>query len=262
MRRIKLTLEYDGSDFFGWQVQAATGERTVQGVIQDALATLPEAVPRVHAAGRTDAGVHALAMVAHCDLGGTLEPHALQRALNARLPADVRVLAAEEVASDFEAQFSCCWRRYLYRIRLARDDLRGAALERRRTLFVYRHLDVKAMQTACRRWLGKHDFAALATQEVRESEREVYRCELHQDGRDLTFHVAADGFLRGMVRAMVGTLLWVGSGKLEPLAVAEILASRDRKRAGPNAPPHGLYFAEAGYAPWDEANGTPGEGAL
>ncbi len=262
MRRIKLTLEYDGSNFFGWQLQSATGKRTVQGVVQAALAALPEAVPRVHAAGRTDAGVHALAMVAHCDIGGTLEPRTLQRALNARLPADVRVLAAEEVASDFEAQFSCCWRRYLYRIKLARHDLRGAALERRRALFVYRHLDVTAMQEACGHFSGRQDFAALATQETRESVREVFLCRLDERGRELTLHVAADGFLRGMVRAMVGTLLWVGSGKLKPQAVADILASKDRKRAGPNAPPHGLYFAEAGYTPWNEANGTRAEGAL
>lgn len=250
MRRIKLTIEYDGTDFYGWQVQAATGERTVQGVLEAALAELPGARPRMMAAGRTDAGVHALAMVAHYDTTDTIATERIPRALNARLPADVRVLHAQEVPLTFESQFGCLYRRYFYRMRLARADLQGMALDRNRVLHLPQILNIPAMQAAAPNFTGTHDFAALATQETRSTTRTVHLCSLEHHGRDLTLHIAADGFLRNMVRAVVGTLLYVGEGKLTPEDVRDVLASKDRRRAGPNVPPHGLYFVEAGYEPW------------
>ena len=250
LRRVKITLEYDGTDFYGWQVQAATGERTVQGVIEQVLAAIPGAVPRVHAAGRTDAGVHALAMVAHYDTGDSIPDRQVARALNARLPEDVRVVDARRVGRDFQAQFHCRYRRYLYRIRLARDYPAGAALDRCRVWFVYQRLDVAAMQAAAKVFEGTNDFASMATQETRPTVRTVYACRLSLSGRDVTVNVVADGFLRGMVRAMIGTLLWVGEGRLAAEDVARILRRGDRTLAGPNAPPHGLYFAEAGYEEW------------
>ncbi|MDZ7704339.1 MAG: tRNA pseudouridine(38-40) synthase TruA [Trueperaceae bacterium] len=252
MRRIRLILEYDGSGFYGWQVQAATGERTVQSVVEAALADIPGARPKVRAAGRTDAGVHALAMAAHYDSDDQIPDARIARAINARLPADVRVLHAEVVAPDFEAQYHCRYRRYLYRLRLIRDDPSGTALDRNRVLHLSQRLDVPAMQRAASAFVGRHDFAALATQETRSTEREVYRCHFTQHGHDLTLEIVADGFLRNMVRAVVGTLLWVGEGRRRPDDIATLLASRDRRLAGPNVPPHGLYFAEAGYAPWPE----------
>ncbi|HEX7023141.1 MAG TPA: tRNA pseudouridine(38-40) synthase TruA [Trueperaceae bacterium] len=250
LRRIKLTIEYDGTAFYGWQVQARTGERTIQGVIEAALADIPGARPRLMAAGRTDAGVHALAMVAHYDTSDSIPVTRVARAINARLPADVRVLLAEEVSLDFESQFGCRYRRYLYRMRRSRDDLRTTALERNRLLFLPQELDTAAMQDAARHFEGRKDFAALATQETRGTVRTVYQCRLDVAERDLRLHIAADGFLRNMVRAVVGTLLWVGEGKLEPADIETILAARDRRKAGPNVPPHGLYFAEAAYVPW------------
>jgi tRNA pseudouridine38-40 synthase len=250
MRRIKLTLEYDGAHFFGWQVQARTGERTVQGTLEAALTTVPGAVPRVMAAGRTDAGVHALAMVAHYNTEDAIPVTRLSAALNARLPGDVRVLRAEEVGPDFESQFGCRYRRYLYRMRSLRSGPQGSALERARVLFLAQRLDVAAMQLAAPLFEGTHDFAALATQEVRPTVRTVLLCRLAVSGADMVLHVAADGFLRNMVRALVGTLLWVGEGKLEPSALSALLAAKDRRALGPNVPPHGLYFAEAGYTPW------------
>jgi tRNA pseudouridine38-40 synthase len=258
MRRIKLTLEYDGAHFFGWQVQARTGERTVQGTLEAALATVPGALPRVMAAGRTDAGVHALAMVAHYNTEDAIPVAKVPAALNARLPGDVRVLYAEEVGPDFEAQFGCRYRRYLYRMRSLRSGLGGSALERARVLFLPQRLDTGAMQLAAPLFEGTHDFAALATQEVRATVRTVLLCRLVVAGADMVLHVAADGFLRNMVRALVGTLLWVGEGKLEPSALPALLAAKDRRALGPNVPPHGLYFAEAGYAPW--AGFDPEEG--
>ncbi len=252
MRKVRLTLEYDGSDFYGWQVQAKTGERTVQGTLEAALSDIPGAVPRVMAAGRTDAGVHALGMTAHYLTDDTIPISRTAAALNARLPGDVRVLTAEAAPPDFEAQFGCLYRRYEYRLRLlnAGYGLAGSALERRRVLFLPGRLDVPAMQRAASHFEGTYDFAALATQETRGTVRTVHRCRLTVDGRDLTLHIAADGFLRNMVRATVGTLLWVGEGKLKPEDIKVLLATRDRRRMGPNVPPHGLYFAEAGYTPW------------
>lgn len=250
MRKVRLTLEYDGTDFYGWQVQARTGERTVQGTLEAALAELPGALPRLMAAGRTDAGVHALAMTAHYLTEGAFPTAKVPAALNARLPPDVRVLAAADAPPEFEAQFGCLYRRYEYRMQLLREGDGGWALERRRKLFLPGRFDVLAMQEAAPHFEGTRDFAALATQEVRPTVRTVYLCRLEAAGPDLTLHVAADGFLRNMVRALAGTLLWVGAGKLSPADIPALLEQKDRRRMGPNVPPHGLYFAEAGYTPW------------
>lgn len=251
-RRVTLTVEFDGSDFRGWQWQP-TDERTVQGALQAAFAALPGRHGRVHGAGRTDAGVHALAMVAHCDTDSAIPAEKLRLALNAHLPPDVAVLAVRDVPATFEAQFSCLYRRYLYRLRIVRDRPRGLALDRHRVLMVHRHLDVPAMVDAAPHFAGRRDFTSLATQETRSRERTVHLCELREEEGELRLHVAADGFLRGMVRAIAGTLLRVGHGALRPEGVADLLAARDRTRAGRNVPPHGLYFAHAGYEPWDRA---------
>ncbi len=249
MRRIRFTLEFDGTAFYGWQRQAA-GERTVQAVVEEALAKLPGDHGSVVAAGRTDTGVHALAMVAHVDTGSTIPDEKLRLALNAHLPKDVVVLRLETADEGFHAQFDCRYRRYLYRLRVTRNDPRGLALQRYRVLPVFRHLDVTAMQAACVPMLGRHDFSTFATRETRTRERTLHLCELREEGGELRLHIAADGFLRGMVRTVVGTLLWVGKGKLRPDAIPGLLAARDRTLAGRNVAPHGLYFVEAGYAPW------------
>lgn len=250
MRRLKLTLEYDGTDFLGWQVQAKTKERTVQGVVIEAFANLPGTFSNLKAAGRTDTGVHALAMAAHVDTDTTIPDDKLLRAINAHLPEDVKVLSLEPVRNDFDAQFDCCYRRYLYKMRLLRHDLCGVVLDRKYVLGLYQELNLGAMQEAAKHFEGKHDFAALATQETRETTRTVYLCELEVKEQDLHLHIAADGFLRNMVRAVVGTLLEVGKGKLNSEDIRGVLASKDRSKAGQNVPPHGLYFVEAGYKPW------------
>lgn len=251
-RRVRLLLEYDGTGFQGWQRQPG-GERTVQAVVEGAFSRLPGEHGSVIAAGRTDAGVHALAMVAHADTTSELPDERLRMALNAHLPRDVVVLALATTDPGFEAQFSCRYRRYLYRMRVVRDDPRRLAIDRHRVLPVFRRLDVEAMKEATRHLVGRHDFAAFATQETRSTTREVLLCELREAGRELHLHIAADGFLRNMVRTVVGTLLWVGKGKLRPDDVRDVLESRDRRRAGHNVGPQGLYFVEAGYGPWDPA---------
>jgi tRNA pseudouridine38-40 synthase len=250
MRRLKLTLEYDGSNFHGWQLQAKTNERTVQSVMQEAFAKLPGEHKNLKAAGRTDAGVHAVAMVAHIDTTTAIPNEKLILALNAHLPEDVRVYKIENVANDFDAQFDCLYRRYFYKMKLARDHFQGTALARGKVLFLFQELDVPKMQEAAKYFEGKHDFASLATQESRETVRTIYLCKLEINGRELNLHIVADGFLRNMVRAIVGTLLEVGEGKLQPDDIKRILESKDRSRAGQNVPAHGLYFVEAGYQPW------------
>ena len=212
--------------------------------------TCPARAPRIMAAGRTDAGVHALAMVAHYDTEDNIPVQKVPQALNVRLPRDVVVLKAEEAPLTFQSQFDCLYRRYLYRMRLVREGAQGRALERHHILFLSRRLNLDAMTRAAPLFEGAHDFAALATQETRGTERTLYVCRLEVKEPNLTLHVVGDGFLRNMVRAIVGTLLYVGEGKLAPEDVPRILASRDRQRAGPNVPPHGLYFAEAGYTAW------------
>jgi len=249
-RRLRLTLEFDGNAFKGWQRQAQ-GERTVQGVIEGAFGRLPGEHGSVNAAGRTDAGVHALALVAHVDTTSSIPDEKLRLALNAHLPDDVVVLEVASVERTFEAQYDCLYRRYLYRLRVVRDDRRGLAIARRRLLPVYDPVDVSAMQKASAQLLGRHDFAAFATQESRTTTRTVLLAELREEAGELRLHIAADGFLRNMVRTIVGTLLWVGVGKLAADDMASVIASADRRLAGPNVAPHGLYFVEAGYRPWD-----------
>lgn len=251
MRRVRLTLEFDGTYFYGWQRQQRTGERTVQAAVEEAFAKLPGEHGAVVAAGRTDAGVHALAMVAHVDTSSEIPDEKLRLALNSHLPRDVAALALETAAPDFQAQFDCLYRRYLYRMRVVRDEPRGVALDRHRVLPVYRHLDLPAMQKACTSLLGRHDFASFATQETRATVRTLHLCELRQEADELRLHVAAEGFLRNMVRTIVGTLLWVGKGKLSPEEIPAIIEARDRSRAGQNVSAHGLYFVEAGYREWD-----------
>jgi tRNA pseudouridine38-40 synthase len=160
------------------------------------------------------------------------------------------VLKLERVADNFEAQYDCLYRRYVYKMRFYRTDLSGSSLDRFRVLPLFRVLNVAAMQEAARMFEGQHDFAALATQESRSTERTVYVTKLIQEDRDLSLHISANGFLRNMVRAVVGTLLLVGEGKLDPQDIPLILASKDRNRAGDTVPPQGLYFVEAGYTPW------------
>lgn len=251
-RRLRLTLEFDGTAFKGWQRQS-NGERTVQGVVEAALGRLPGEHGSVIGAGRTDAGVHALALVAHVDTTSTIPDEKLRLALNAHLPKDVVTLAIESVDGSFHAQFGCLYRRYLYRLRAVRGAPRGSALTRHRVLAVHDHLDFESMQAATLHLVGRHDFAAFATQESRTTTRTVLLAELREEAGELRLHIAADGFLRNMVRGIVGTLLWVGSGKLTADDVEAIVASRDRGRAGNNVAPHGLYFVEAGYRPWDPA---------
>ena len=251
---MKLTIEYDGTDFHGWQIQSGTKERTVQGELLQALSGLPGLYSSLKGAGRTDAGVHAIAMTAHIDTNTKLADSKLLQALNAHLPNDLVVTEIEAAGKDFDAQFSAKYRHYIYRMRLARHDKRSLALQRNRVLAIYKDLDIEQMKIAARFFEGKHDFSSFATQETRQCERTVYFCKISQNRNELRLSIAADGFVRGMVRAIVGTLISVGEGKIAATAIPKIIAAKDRSQAGKNVKAHGLYFLKASY---DDFASTP-----
>jgi len=246
-RNLKLTLQYDGTPYVGWQRQAAG--TSIQGLIEEALAPIEGNPVTVHGAGRTDAGVHALEQVATVTLTSTIGEATLCRALNAVLPDDVRVLAVQEAPPDFHARFSATGKTYEYRI----VDAPFASP------FIYRYawhvpqaLDVEAMRAAATALIGRHDFAAFqaAGSTVASTERTVEAIEWERGGgfdRPIAMRITGDGFLRHMVRNIVGTLVEVGSGRWEGSTVGSILASRARARAGPTAPAHGLFLVAVRY---------------
>jgi tRNA pseudouridine38-40 synthase len=247
MRTLKITLQYDGTNYVGWQRQTAGA--SVQGVLEEALARIEGGRVVVHGAGRTDAGVHALAQVATVALAAAITPRALTRALNAVLPADVRVLAVEEVAPSFHARFSAVGKVYEYRI--VNAPIVSPFLFRY-VWHVGQPLDAAAMREAARLLVGAHDFAVFqgARATVRSTERVVWSIDWEGGGGHelpLVMRIHGDGFLRHMVRTIAGTLVDVGAGRVAPSRVAAILASRDRVQAGPTAPPHGLFLVRVDY---------------
>jgi tRNA pseudouridine38-40 synthase len=246
MARVRLRLEYDGTDFHGWQLQA--GDRTVQGELEAAFERIVGRPVRVHGAGRTDAGVHARGQVAHADLETRLDERSLQRALNAVLPADVAVLELAGVAPDFDARGDARWKRYVYRILERREP---SPLRRQTRWHHPRALDLGAMQVAARLLIGTHDFAAFRGNPRGTAEestvRKLMRLEPRRQGDEIEFLAEGQAFLRHMVRNLVGTLVEIGKGRIAPGEVEAILASRDRARAGPTAPACGLTLDHVEY---------------
>jgi tRNA pseudouridine38-40 synthase len=247
VRNLKLTLQYDGTNYVGWQRQAEG--TSIQALVEDALVPLAGGRVVVHGAGRTDAGVHALAQVATASLNSALDAATLARALNAVLPADVRVLTVEDVPSDFHARFSATGKAYEYRIINA--PIVSPFLVRY-AWHVPQPLDIAAMKSASKALVGQHDFAGFqaAGSVVSSTVRVIQTIDWREgQGHDspLAMRVAGDGFLRHMVRNIVGTLVEVGIGRWPAARVAEILTSGDRARAGPTAPPHGLFLIGVEY---------------
>lgn len=244
MRTLKLTLEYDGTDFFGFQIQARG--RTVQGEIEKALHTILKEGVRVIPAGRTDSGVHALGQVAHFKTRRTIPASSLLRALNANLPKDVAVLDCEEAGPDFHARKHAAWKTYRYTV--LNRPVRSALL-RRDALLVSQKLNLPAMRRAARLLVGEHDFRSFqATDKApRSSRRRVRRLTLKREGPFIRFEIEGNGFLYNMVRNIVGTLLLVGRGKIAPSDVRRIRDGCDRRLAGPTAPAHGLCLIRVTY---------------
>jgi tRNA pseudouridine38-40 synthase len=245
MPRYRLLIEYDGSPFVGWQMQA--GGLSVQGVITEAVAAFTDERIAVHGAGRTDAGVHALGQVAHVDLTRDWRPDRVRDALNARLrPHPVAVLAVEKVPESFHARFSAKRRHYLYRVVSRRADL---ALERNRAWRVPRPLDAAAMHAAAQGLIGRHDFTTFRAAECQAKSpvKTLDRLDVEQAGDEVRIHASARSFLHHQVRSMVGSLIQVGEGKWSGDDLAAALAARSRAACGPVAPPEGLYLVSVDY---------------
>jgi len=242
MRNIKLILEYDGTDFCGWQLQPK--DRTVQGVLENSLKQLLQESSTTHASGRTDAGVHALGQVANFKTESKLSLESIQNGVNSYLPADVRVLSVEEVGEAFHSRYDAVKRTYRYIV-----EKRAKAVGRHYSWFCKYELDISKIRQASECLIGKHSFEAFA--KLNEEERH-YLCNVEsvkweENEENLSFTISANRFLHHMVRIILGTLIDVGRGKLFPGDVQDILTSMDRKRAGSVAPAHGLFFVRVDY---------------
>jgi tRNA pseudouridine38-40 synthase len=245
MTRFALTLEFDGGPYMGLQRQGHGP--SVQESVERAAREVTGETVTMHSAGRTDSGVHALAMVSHVDIGKKLTPFRLMEALNARLrPEPIAVLACEAKPDEWHARFSCIGRRYRYRIRNRRAPL---ALERGRAWHVARPLDAEAMQRAAQALVGRHDFTTFRSAHCQAESpvKTLDRLEVRREDDAVLVEAAARSFLHHQVRSMVGTLALVGLGQWREEQVAEALAAKDRAELGLNAPAEGLYFVEAVY---------------
>lgn len=250
-QRWKLTLEYDGTPFCGWQKQE--NGLSVQECLEKAIHKFCGEAAALHVAGRTDAGVHALGQVAHVDLLKEADEKTVRDAINFHLrPHPVAVAAAEKATADFHARFSAKHRVYCYKIVMARSA--GPVLLQNRALHVWKELDTEAMNAGAKHLLGTHDFSSFRAAEcqahspIRSLERlEFVERQEPMHGRHIELWAEARSFLHHQIRNIVGTLLLVGEGKWKPEDVGTALEAKDRTKAGPTAPPHGLYFVRVEY---------------
>jgi tRNA pseudouridine38-40 synthase len=245
MPRYKLTIEYDGAPFCGWQIQ--DNGPSVQGALETAVRAICGEPVRVHGAGRTDAGVHALAQVAHCDIAKPFAPGRLRDGLNAHLrPHPIGVLAAELVPDSFEARFSARKRHYRYRISNRRANL---ALDIGHAWRLPRPLDTAAMHRAAQGLVGKHDFTTFRDSEcqAKSPEKTLDQLDVIREGDVVHIVTSARSFLHSQVRSMVGSLVWVGERRWTAGDLAAALAARRRTACGPVAPPQGLYLVRVDY---------------
>jgi tRNA pseudouridine38-40 synthase len=244
-RKIKLLIEYDGTGYAGWQRQ--NHQPTIQEAVEKALSRMLGRRVAVHGAGRTDAGVHALEQAAHFVCTEAYSPEVFKRALNSLLPDDIVILHAEEAPSEFHARYSALSKTYRY---LISNRSAPSALERNRVWHYPVPLNLKTMQESLALVEGTHDFSSFRAQgsQSRTALRTVFEQSIVREASGLiAITLRADGYLRHMVRTLVGTLVEVGRGKLSPLDFKEILLARNRSRAGPTAPPQGLYLVNVTY---------------
>ncbi len=245
-RNIRLVLVYDGGGYHGWQVQP--GVLTIQQVVEDILSRIIQERVRVKAAGRTDAGVHALFQVVNFSTHSGLAPQVLLRALNALLPPDIRVIWSEEVPSSFHSRFSAEAKTYQYCIW---NSPVACPFLNRYSWWIPMQLDLEAMRKAASQIIGEHDFVAFKASgsDAKNTVRRVLECGWNESGPMLRFSVKATGFLRYMVRGLVGTMVEIGLGKRPPEDLLQVIESRERSLAGPTAPARGLFLARVFYPP-------------
>lgn len=246
-RRIKITLSYDGTEFHGWQVQP--GLATIQGAVEAVISEIEEKPVEVAGSGRTDAGVHALAQVAAFTIGNPIPLYNLRKAMNRLLPAAIRVTAAEEVATDFHPRFQARAKTYEYRI------WRAEVCPPFERLYVHHYpypMDVDAFLGAAAGFVGEHDFTAFAASDEKDAlgaskVRTIFESRAWQDGDHLIYRVRGSGFLKHMVRNLVGTMLEAGKGNLDAGAIRAFLEPGVEGKAGPTAPARGLFLVSVGY---------------
>jgi len=254
MPRYRITIEYDGTPFSGWQMQA--GDASVQGALTEAVRRFTGETVSVRGAGRTDAGVHALGQVAHFDLAKAWEPFRVQAAINFHLkPAPVVVLAVERVADDFDARFSAIARHYHYRIMTRRAP---PAIERNRVWWLTATLDADAMHAAAQALVGRHDFTTFRASacQARAPLKTLDRLDVSRAGEEIHVRASARSFLHNQVRSMVGSLKLVGEGKWSARDLARALEARDRAACGTVAPAAGLYLERVDYGASTPPAGT------
>lgn len=246
--KFKLTIAYDGTNYAGWQVQkSGVG---VQQRVEEALGKLFPGAGRLHSSSRTDTGVHALGMVAHVEIPRAefkMTPAKLLLALNAHLPEDIRVLGARRCPANFHARFDAKGKQYRY---FLWNYPAMNPLLRQQAWQIPKPLDLTAMRSAARHFIGTHDFKSFAASrnyEVESTVRTLNRCDIKKSGALLTFVIEGDGFLYKMCRGIVGTLVQVGQGKIAATEIKRILATRDRRVAGMTAPAHGLVLWKVFY---------------
>jgi tRNA pseudouridine38-40 synthase len=245
MTRFAFTVEFDGRPFMGWQRQSHGP--SVQQTIEDAIHAVTGERAVIHAAGRTDAGVHGLAMRAHAEIAKDIAPFRLMEAINARMrPAPVSILACEPVADDWHARFSCVGRSYVYRIANRRAPM---TFERGLVWRVIQPLDAVAMHDAAQILVGRHDFTTFRSAhcQAQSPVKSIDRLDVVRDGERIAVHAAARSFLHHQVRSMVGCLAMVGMGRWRAEDLRAALEAKDRAALGLNAPPDGLYFVRAHY---------------
>ncbi len=237
MRRIMLTVAYDGTDYSGWQIQPHA--ETIEGILNRELSRLLGEEIHVIGASRTDAGVHAEGAVCVFDTESRIPPDKFSFALNQSLPKDIRIRSSREVDPGFHPRRCPCRKTYAYRIW---QDTFPMPTKERYTLWVHTKLDVDRMRKGASYLVGQHDFASFCSThtQTENTVRTIYRLSVTGEGKEITVSVCGDGFLYNMVRIIVGTLIEIGQGKIEPEAVREMLIARDRASSGPTAPPHGL----------------------
>lgn len=243
-KNFKLVIEYDGTAYCGWQRQP--GRPTIQGELEDRLQRMTQSPVTLHGSGRTDAGVHALGQTAHFKSRTRLSPEDLQKGLNSLLPADIAVHACHEVPLTFHARFDSRWKCYRYRI--LNQPVRRA-VGHRYAWHIHHPLDVAAMTAAARHLVGQYDFKSFESSGSPRAHtvREVTEAVWREAGGHLEFDIRANGFLRGMVRNIVGTLVAVGMGKWAPEALPDLLQAADRRLAPATAPARGLFLVHVQY---------------
>ena len=244
MRNIKLTIEYDGKDFNGWQKQP--NKLNIQGEIEQAIKQITGEEIDLTASGRTDAGVHAIAQIANFKTQSKLPIEKFAIAINSKIKQSIRIKKAEEVDIDFHSRYNC--KRKTYRYVINNSEF-GSAIFRKLEYHVPQKLDIKAMEKAIKYFEGEHDFKAFKSTggNNKSSVRIIYNANLIQEGQKIIIELTGNGFLYNMVRIISGTLVEVGLGKIKPEEISKIIESKDRQKAGKTLPAYGLYLVQVEY---------------